>query len=497
MLKICLLLLIIPSLTAITVKAEAQQDMSRFVKEFPLPKGTNPFAIASDSSGNVWISLRNISNIAKLDPRTGKVEEFRIPSRSEVLQIWSIALDAKGNLWFGDATENKIRKFDPVSSKFYEYLIPTPDAQPWGIVLDSKGDVWFAGFNSGKLGKIDNTIAKNGTSEGVTEFSTPTNISRPSYLLFDGSNSLWLMESGPAKLAKFDLSSSKFTEYSLPRTGNSSTNPIGIALDSEGKIWYTQFRTSNIGRFDPKTSNVEQFATGLLTGATYGIASDKEGNLWTIQQRVDRIVKIAPKEMTISEFRIPTNQSFTENIAVDPSGNAWFVETVGHKVGIIAANAKLPIRVNLPSNKFTISPTGRLRVPVTFESSEAGSFFPHLRASIAATGNVINASFAFLPDLIQMNSAGKATSELTITTNNLLPGNYKFVVGFTDRSLNFYQGQFFDLTVEKGGIEFLPALVIIAAILGAVIYFAIYRMRLGAVRNVPRTTPPQPLFKEG
>ncbi|MBI2126519.1 MAG: hypothetical protein HYU02_04300 [Thaumarchaeota archaeon] len=484
-------------MTAVTVKVEAQQDSSRFVKEFSLPKGSNPFAIASDSSGNVWISLRNFSSIAKLDPKTGKVEEFLIPSKSQVLQIWSMAFDAKGNLWFGDATENKIRKFDLARSKFYEFLIPTPDAQPWGIALDAKGDVWFAGFNSGKLGKLDNTIAKNGTSEGVTEFSTPTNASRPSNLLLDSSNSLWLMESGPAKLAKFDLPSSKFTEYSLPRTGNSSTNPIGIALDSEGKIWYTQFRTSNVGRFDPRASTVEQYATGLLTGATYGIASDREGNIWTIQQRVDRIVKIAPKEMTISEFRIPTNQSFTENITVDPSGNVWFVETVGHKVGMIAANTKLPIKMNLPSSKFTISPTGRLRVPITFESSEAGSFFPHLRASMAATGNVINASFVFLPDIIQMNSADKATSELTITANNFEPGNYKFVVGFTDRGLSFYQGQFFDLTVEKGGIEFLPALVIIAAILGAVIYFAIYRMRLGAVRNVPSTAPSRPLSKGG
>src|SRR3990170_5604513 len=106
MLKTCLLLLMILNLTAVTVKVEAQQDSSRFVKEFPLPKGSNPFAIASDSSGNVWISLRNFSSIAKLDPKTGKVEEFRIPSNSQVLQIWSMAFDAKGNLWFGDATEN-------------------------------------------------------------------------------------------------------------------------------------------------------------------------------------------------------------------------------------------------------------------------------------------------------------------------------------------------------------------------------------------------------
>lgn len=466
-LKPVALLILLPA-SILLLPAEAQQN-SIFVKEYELPKGSNPFAIASDNSGNIWVSLRNRSSIVKLDPKTGSLQEFKVPSISSVLQIWSIAIDSQDNLWFGDATENKIRKFEPASSTFSEYIIPTPNSEPWGIAIDQKGDIWFGEFNSGKLGRLEISKARTGTSQGFTEFKTPVDISRPSNVLFDKNGMLWMVESGPARLAKFDVAVGKFTEFPLPRTGNASTNPIGIVIDSQGKIWYTQFRTSNIGRFDPKTGLVEQFPTGLLTGATYGIVSDRQGNIWTAQQRVDRIVKISTRDFSISEFRIPTNGSFVENVTVDPSGNVWFVETAGNKIGMIEAYAQVPIKTSLSTTKFKMSSNGTLSIPISLENSEGGDFFPHLRSSMSVTGNIANSSFSASPDLIQMKSAGSATTIITLIGNNIEPGNYKMVAGFTDRGLNYYQGQFFDLTVEDDSGQ--PILVI--ATIAAIVFIAV------------------------
>jgi virginiamycin B lyase len=458
------------------VPAETQQSPKIVVKEYKLPDRSNAFAIASDNSGNIWVALRNRSSLAKFDPRTGSLQEFKIPSSSSILQIWDIVVDSHGNLWFGDATDNKIRKFDPSNLKFSEYIIPTVDAEPWGIAIDSKGDIWYGGFNSGALGKLEISKAREGTSNGFVEYKTPTNISRPSYLLFDNNGILWMMESGPARLARFDVIIEKFTEVPLPRTGNASTNPIGMAVDSQGMIWYTQFRTSNIGRFDPKTNSVEQFPTGLLTGASYGIVSDNQGNIWTSQQRVDRIVKISTKDLSISEFRIPTNSSFTENVAADPSGNVWFVETAGNKIGMIEVSAQIPIKTSLSTTKFKISRNGMVSIPVSLESSEGGDFFPHLRSSMSVTGNIANSSFSASPDLIQMKSAGSATTTITLSGNNIESGNYKMVAGFTDRGLNYYQGQFFDLTVEDDSGQTISVIAIIAVIV-VITMVTLFRVR--------------------
>ena len=461
--------------------AEAQQSPKILVKEYQLPDRSNAFAIVSDNSGNIWVALRNRSSIAKLDPKTGAFQEFKIPNSSGPLQIWSIVLDSHGGLLFSDATDNMIRKFDTSTLKFSEYVIPTANTEPWGIATDPKGDVWYGGFNSGKLGKLEISKAREGTSDGFVEYKSPTNISRPSYLLFDSSGTLWMMESGPAKLARFDVVSEKFTEIPLPRTGNASTNPIGMALDSQGMIWYTQFRTSNIGMFNPKTNSVEQFTTGLITGASYGIVSDRQGNVWTSQQRVDRLIKVSTKDLTISEFRIPTNSSFTENIAVDPAGNVWFVETAGNKIGMVEASAQVPINTSLPITKFKMSRNGMVNIPMSLETSEGGDFFPHLRSSMSVTGNIVNSSFSASPDLIRMTSAGSATATITLIGNNIEPGNYKMVAGFTDRGLNYYQGQFFDLTVEEDNSQVTLVIVIVALIVAAAL-IATVRM-LPKIRN--------------
>ena len=216
--------------------------------------------------------------------------------------------------------------------------------------------------------------------------------------------------------------------------------------------------------FDPKTNSIEQFTTGLITGASYGIVSDMQGNIWTSQQRVDRIIKIATRDLSISEFRIPTNSSFTENVTVDPSGNVWLVETAGNKIGMVYASAQVPIKTSLSIKEFKMSRNGMVNIPMSLESSEGGDFFPHLRSSMSVTGNIVNSSFSVSPDLIRMISAGSATTTITLIGNNIEPGNYKMVAGFTDRGLNYYQGQFFDLTVEDDSSQAIVVIVIIALI---------------------------------
>ena len=87
-----------------------------------------------------------------------------------------------------------------------------------------------------------------------------------------------------------------------------------------------------------------------------------------------------------------------------------------------------------------------------------------------------NSSFSASPDLIQMKSAGGAKTTITLIGNNIEPGNYKMVAGFTDRGLNYYQGQYFDLTVEDDSSQIILIISIIAIIVGIAV-IALFRVR--------------------
>jgi virginiamycin B lyase len=72
-----------------------------------------------------------------------------------------------------------------------------------------------------------------------------------------------------------------YTEYDLPRE---TIEPHDVIVDNSGMVWYSSFGEQNLGRLDPKTGKVTEFAIeehkpGFPTGLL-GLRSDPQGNLW-------------------------------------------------------------------------------------------------------------------------------------------------------------------------------------------------------------------------
>lgn len=72
-----------------------------------------------------------------------------------------------------------------------------------------------------------------------------------------------------------------YTEYDLPRE---TIEPHDVIVDGSGMVWYSSFGEQNLGRLDPRTGKVTEFAIkehkpGFPTGLL-GLRSDPQGNLW-------------------------------------------------------------------------------------------------------------------------------------------------------------------------------------------------------------------------
>jgi virginiamycin B lyase len=72
-----------------------------------------------------------------------------------------------------------------------------------------------------------------------------------------------------------------YTEYDLPRE---TIEPHDVIVDDRGTVWYSSFGEQNLGKLDPKTGKVTEFAIaehkpGFPTGLL-GLRTDAEGNLW-------------------------------------------------------------------------------------------------------------------------------------------------------------------------------------------------------------------------
>jgi streptogramin lyase len=90
-----------------------------------------------------------------------------------------------------------------------------------------------------------------------------------------------------------------YTEYDLPRE---TIEPHDVIVDNRGMVWFSSFGEQNLGRLDPKTGNVTEFAIpehkpGFPTGLL-GLRTDAGGNLWFGNMYQATIARFDPRTET-------------------------------------------------------------------------------------------------------------------------------------------------------------------------------------------------------
>ncbi len=101
-----------------------------------------------------------------------------------------------------------------------------------------------------------------------------------------------------------------YTEYDLPRE---TISPHDVVVDSGGIAWYSSFGEQNLGRLDPKTGKVTEFAIdvhkpGFPTGLL-GLRADRAGNLWLGNMYQATIVKFDPRTTKFTTWKLPSEQN--------------------------------------------------------------------------------------------------------------------------------------------------------------------------------------------
>jgi virginiamycin B lyase len=120
------------------------------------------------------------------------------------------------------------------------------------------------------------------------------------------------------------------TEYDLPRP---LIEPHDVIVD-KGVAWYSNFGEQNIGRLDPKTGKVTEFALPELKKGwpqgSLGLRADRDGNLWLGMMYQGAIGRFDLKSEKISTYPLPpemnkdmaqVNMVRAESAAVD--GRVW------------------------------------------------------------------------------------------------------------------------------------------------------------------------------
>jgi streptogramin lyase len=288
------------------------------VQEFDVPQGirraVHVHSVLKAPDGTVWFSEDAGCKLGKFDPETQKFKMFQPPfcapkdddaktgrgmNSIGLGSLNSIRLDRFGNVWGGGSI---LLRFDPKKEEFMEF----PEAvTPYGIELDQQGNIWFAEFpREGKIGRMDTTTLK------ITKWTPPTT----------------------EKLAALN-GNQPDENYGNSSTHPKTSGPRRITVDSQGIVYFGEWWGNQIGRFDPRTEKFQEFVLPDPSPTPYAIAVDRNDNVWYSSYDDDILGRLNPKTGAVVEFPMPFSGNGMRELIPDAQGRIWFGTPFNNKVG--------------------------------------------------------------------------------------------------------------------------------------------------------------------
>lgn len=199
----------------------------------------------ADAGGDIWWT-------------NGAVTFGRISVPENMLTTWEVgmdhnlgglAFDEQGRVWLTEwfGYGSNLYRFDPGATQLCTYTISLGSYSDY-LVYDA-GYLWFGHWGLGRIYRVDLTA-------GSAQY-WPITDSEPLGLALDGDGNLWWADEGLAALGRLDPATNEVTLFVLPL----GTAPKMIAVDG-AEVWYTESGARTVGLLDPD----------IVTGTTTTVA---------------------------------------------------------------------------------------------------------------------------------------------------------------------------------------------------------------------------------
>ena len=240
----------------------------------------------------------------------GKIIEWPVPT-PQFPRDATVATD--GGIYFAVKSGDKIARFDPKSERFREWKLPQGTAPNGMAAIGNK--VYFGSHDKGYIGELD---LIRGT---VREFHTSSPSSTPYSMTVDGAGSVWFTERKTGKVGRLDPASGKIKEYAV------GGDPYDLEVGRNGIVWISLLKTDKFVRLDPRTGKTAEIGTGPGS-APRRVAVAPDGTVWMTLYGVGAVAKIDPAHFQVAKtYNLPGgSNSGPYAINADAMGRIWVSE---------------------------------------------------------------------------------------------------------------------------------------------------------------------------
>jgi virginiamycin B lyase len=203
------------------------------------------------------------------------------------------------------------------------------------------------------LGPADRGFATDGAVQAIALPGSPTTVA------LDDDGRLWFTLGPMNAIGRIDPDGTGFAEFPIPTPQSS---PRIISLGADGNMWFSEHGAGNIGRITP-AGEIAEFALSSPDSQPRAIALAADGNIWVGLFAAGRVARITP-EGAVTEFDLTTPDSGPRALAAGPDGNVWYSGFKANLVGRITPEGvvtEFPMpRPNSGPGDITAGPDGNL-----------------------------------------------------------------------------------------------------------------------------------------
>ena len=291
------------------------------IVEFPMlePRDT-PIAVAVAPDGTIWFTIDFASAIGRI--RHGHLE--RLPEPETNLEPIGLAIAPDGAAWYTDAAARQIQRIAP-SGEVSSVTLETPIAKLGKIVVAADGAVWFAEQSAYSVTRLKGGRLKRHVVDSIR--------AEPYGVAAAADGAVWATLRAGNQLLRI-APDGAMKAFDIPTRGS---GPTDIAVDSQGNVWFIEFRANRIGRF--KDGSFAEFPVGEgPTAGLTGLAVAPDGAVWFGLLRKGTLGRL--RDGRIREFRLPRESARPYGVAVDAQGNVWYSDISGFVGKLPAAQAR-------------------------------------------------------------------------------------------------------------------------------------------------------------
>lgn len=309
--------------------AVAAAEIALDIHEWPIPwEGTRPRDPYVAPDGTVWFVGQQGHYLGHLDPETGELSRFELPSGAGP---HTVIVDDEGYPWYAGNRDRHIGRLDPETGEITRYDMPEGVNDPHTMDWTSDGRIWFTAQRSPPAGYVGLFSPQTGETQVV---AIPGEGMRPYGLVVDATDRPWFAFMGTHAIGTVDPET---MELQIVETPDARTRTRRIGITSDGRVWWVDAAAGFLGVYDPRDESMRQWQSpGGEGSALYAVAIDSEDRLWYVEAGPDpnRIIGFDTRaEAFVSVNEIPSGGGAVRHMVFHAPSNAIWFGTDTHTIG--------------------------------------------------------------------------------------------------------------------------------------------------------------------